>query len=164
MQCSDAVTCAHSLIQSPSPSYTRHPDAPFGQSERATSLLASACVRLLQLRPGARMWRSSGQVGRDWLAARRVGHCLSSADAVSATLPDTPASHGTITRSALGPQTIFLPPLTFCPHSSSRLVSAPNSRTLVLLLLTCTIYQLYLPHPSPRPSRLLAEHHPHRRY
>lgn len=124
---------------------------PFGQTELDTSLFASACVRLRR----ARMWRSSGQVWRDWLTSPRVGPCLSPADAVSAlpsvvlpcrTLqPLTGRPARRLTRSALGPQTIVPPPLTSCPLTTSRLPSAPNSCSSVFVHLTCTIYQVYPP-------------------
>jgi hypothetical protein len=136
-------------------------------SDFGASPFASACVQ-------ARIWGSSGQAWRDWPAARRVGLCLNSADAVSPLpsvvlpcrrlQPLTGRPERRLTRSALGPQTIVPPPLTSCPHTTSRLASAPSSRTLVSVHLTCTIYQLYPPQPSSRPPRLLAEHQPHRRY
>jgi hypothetical protein len=143
---------------------------PFGQTELDTSLFASARVRLRR----ARMWRSSGQVWRDWLTSPRVGPCLSAADAVSAlpsvvlpcrTLqPLTGRPARRLTRSALGPQTIVPPPPTSCPLTTSRSSSAPSSCSLVLAHLTCTIYLVYPPHLSLRPPRLLAEHQPYRRY
>lgn len=86
---------------------------------------------------------------------------------VSLTLPETPASHGTSARAYKkrpGPSNhrfLHLSPLISTRRRA--LLQCP-SLTLIFSHLIYTLYNHHHFRSSPPPSRLLAEHRPHRRY
>lgn len=95
--------------------------------------------------------------------------CLGFADTVRAILPESPASHGTSAKAYKkrprpsnhrSSTSHLLPSHVVEPYLCAQFSYFASSH------LTHAIYHLYAPYPllPPRPSRLLAEHQPHRRY